>query len=153
MSSLVRALFTAAFLSIWLLPFSRTNQAQGLSGERDAESVVMVDAWCAGPPILARAFSWPKHVGVIHSIVLVAGPMGKTFETTCLTENHHGALIKALDQARSVRQASCQFRRPVRGGLIAKIASKPSIKNRPSTATKAAIGSDKTCNSDQSDFG
>ena len=78
-----------------------------------------------------RRQSRPKYVGVTDVVVVVSGPMGKTFETTCLAENHHEFLFKALDQACSVRRAPCQFPRPVRGGLFAKSASKPCVRNRP----------------------
>ncbi len=87
-------------------------------------------SWRAGPPILAPAFAWPKHVVLNDVMVLISGPMGKTFETTCLAENHLESLFKALDQACSVRRASCQFPRPVRSGLFAKSASKPSVGDR-----------------------
>ncbi len=50
---------------------------------------------CAGPPILARAFSGPKFVGVIDAIVVVSRSMGKTLETTCLLENHHESVFRS----------------------------------------------------------
>ncbi len=46
-------------------------------------TVITTNTGCAGPPILAQAFSGPKYVGVIDVMVVVSGPMGKTFETTC----------------------------------------------------------------------
>jgi len=34
---------------------------------------------CAGPPILVRAMSWPKHVVLIDVMVLFSGSIGKTW--------------------------------------------------------------------------
>ena len=107
---------------------------------------------CAGAPILAPAFAWPKHVVLIDVMVLFSGSIGKTWRPHAWRKITTNSLSEAQDQACSARRASCQFPRPVCRGLIAQSASKPSIKNRPSTATNAAIGSDKTCKFGLSDY-
>ena len=109
-------------------------------------------AMCAGPPILARAFSGPKYVGVTDVIVLFSGSIEKTWRPHAWWKITTIPLPKHC--SKNVRPAVVHV---ISLAQYAPVYSRRARRNRPSeiyrsTAMIRAVEPDITCKFGQSDY-